>query len=109
MSKFYGTTSRKIDGKDLRFVLDFNAICHFEQTAKVNFFDSAEAWEAGKSPSGFELRAIVHAALQQNHPELTAEDAGRILSQDMSIFSDLQSTATEGMDPAAGNAAAADA
>lgn len=103
MSKFFGSVTREIDGKEYRFVLDFNAICHFEEKTGLNFFERAEAWErAGTAPSGRELRAIIHASMMEHHPDATSEDAGRILSQDMGVFSELQNAAVGGMEPVAG-------
>ena len=94
MAKFLGSTTREIDGETWRLVLDFNAICHFEEAVGGNFFERAEDWQTGSGvPRARELRALIHAALQAHHPQATLQEAGRILSQGMEIFEALMASA----------------
>ena len=99
MSKFFGTVTREIEGEEYRFVLDFNAICHFETATGENFFSVASKWEEpGSEPSGTHLRALLHAAMMENHPETTAAQAGRLASMDTGIFEQLMSAVRDGLD-----------
>lgn len=101
MNKFFGSITRQVDGREYRLVLDFNSICHFEDSVGSNFFERADAWQSGReTPSARELRAVIHAALSEHHPEMTEQDAGRILSSSMDMFGDLLNEAMKGVEPA---------
>lgn len=101
MNKFYGSITHTFEGKEYRLVLDFNSICHFEDETGSNFFERAEAWEnKGQAPTATELRAVVHAALLENHPEATKQLAGRMLSDSMAVFGSLIQAAMKGVEPA---------
>ena len=62
MAKFLGSTTREIDGETWRLVLDFNAICHFEEAVGGNFFERAEDWQTGSGVLvGFDISARTNA------------------------------------------------
>jgi len=97
-AKFFGTLTHEHEGDTLTLVLDMNAVCHFDQATGLNFFDVVAAWEKdGGMPPAMQLRAIIHAALQEHHEDMTEKDAGRIMSQDLGVFERLMASATEGM------------
>lgn len=97
-ANFFGTVQHEHDGETLTLVMDMNAICHFDAATGLNFFDVVANWEEGKGiPPAAQLRAVVHAALHEHHPDKSVTDAGRIISHDLSIFEKLMSGATEGM------------
>lgn len=99
MKTFFGSIQREIDGKPVRLVLDMNAVCHFDEQTGQNFFDVVRTWEAGNGlPAARYLRAVIYAALQEHHPDMTLRDAGRIMSGDMTIFGDLMTAAMSGIE-----------
>lgn len=97
-ARFYGTTTEEYEGQTLSLVLDMNAVCHFDAATGLNFFEVVGAWEkSGGMPPAGQLRALVHASMQARHPDMTVEDAGRLMSQDLTIFERLVTAATQGM------------
>lgn len=99
MRSFFGSIERELDGKPVRLTLDMNAVCHFDEATGLNFFEVVKTWEDGRGlPPARQLRAIVHAALQEHHPDMTAHDAGRLMSADMTIFGDLMAAAMKGIE-----------
>lgn len=101
MRSFYGEVVRTIDDVDYRFVLDFNALAHFEGATGVSFFDVSQKWDAGTSePEVGHLIAICHAALQEHHPEITKRQAGTLLSKDIEVFTAVMAAATKGTEAA---------
>jgi uncharacterized protein YciU (UPF0263 family) len=101
VNKFYGTITHTFEDKEYRLVLDFNAICHFEDETGSNFFERAEAWQTkGEAPTAKELRAVIHASLSEHHPDATKQLAGRMLSDSMAVFADLILAAMKGVEAA---------
>lgn len=99
MKSFLGTLEREFEGQTLRLVLDMNAVCHFDEATGRNFFEVVKTWEEGRGlPAAKYLRAIIHAALQEHHPDMTEREAGRIMSADMGIFADLMAAAMKGIE-----------
>lgn len=76
-NKIKGETALSYDGAEYSLVLDFNALAEFEDAI------GAKAMPILQDPSGMsikQMRALFWAGLKQRHPEITLEDAGRILS-----------------------------
>lgn len=97
-AKFFGTLTHEHDGKTLTLVMDMNAVCHFDAATGLNFFDVVASWEkTGGMPPASHLRAIIHAAMQEHHQDMTVQDAGRIISGDLGVFERLMSAAMDGM------------
>lgn len=103
MRSFFGSIAREHDGESLTLVMDMNAICHFDEATGLNFFDVVGQWEQAQTiPPAGHLRAIIHAALQEHHPDKTVRDAGKIISTDMEIFNDLMAACMKGVEAGKG-------
>lgn len=78
---FKGQTAVEHNGETYTLVLDFNALCSFEDATGKNALDVMAKFEAGKA-SVSDLRALFWSAMQDAHPSATLKDAGAILSAD---------------------------
>lgn len=87
-NKIKGETALSYDGADYSLVLDFNALAEFEDFLEKLYpvadgEEPVSAMQKLQNPSGMsirEMRGLFWAGLKQRHPEITLEDAGRILS-----------------------------
>ncbi|WP_118138789.1 GTA-gp10 family protein, partial [Oceanicella sp. SM1341] len=77
-NRLLGETELTVGGRTLRLVMDFNALCEFEEATGRNAVTSAGAFEAGTLTMR-ELRAFMWAALRRYHPETSLQDAGDLL------------------------------
>jgi hypothetical protein len=68
-------TPLEIDGSTYRLAYDFNAIAQVEQSQGVNLLKNFMVSELNASS----LRGILYAGLLKAHPEMTMEDAGRLI------------------------------
>lgn len=77
-NKIKGEVALSYEGAAYTLVLDFNALAEFEDAI------GEKAMPILQDPNGMgikHMRALFWAGLKQRHPELTIEDAGRILSE----------------------------
>ncbi|WP_118138795.1 hypothetical protein, partial [Oceanicella sp. SM1341] len=77
-NRLLGETEITVDGRTLRLVMDFNALCAFEEATGRNAVTSIDAFQSGDLTMR-ELRAFMWAALQRHHPETSLQDAGDLL------------------------------
>lgn len=81
MAKFTGETEITLeDGRVLVAKLSMNSLCLFEDATGKTANDFLASLEGGKN-STKDIRAFVWAILNLNHPEISLEDAGDILSE----------------------------
>lgn len=71
----------ELGGQTYRAVLNWNAYAHFEEATGIKL-PSLDLSKVGIS----ELLALVHAALRQNHPELTREDVGEMIGPENQAY-----------------------
>lgn len=96
-NRFRGEASATLNGQSYTLVLDWNALAEFETlTGK----DAMALMRSGAPMSFVETRALVWASMRRNHPDATLEDAGDLLSNDMSLVATLVQTASP---PPSGN------
>lgn len=96
---FKGEIALSCDGKSYTMVLDFNALCDFEAETGKNALTALEGMERG-TVEARDMRALLWAGLRQHHPEITLQDAGRILSENVDA---IQRAAMAASPDAAGN------
>lgn len=75
---FKGEVRLSHDGRDYTMVLDFNALCDFEDQTGKNALETLTGLEAGKV-SARDLRALAWAGLKQRQPDIDLQTAGQIL------------------------------
>lgn len=75
-------------GLSYTMVLDFNALCDFEGETGKNALTVLESMERG-GVNASDLRALMWAALRQNHPDMTLPMAGQILSENVDAIAQL--------------------
>ena len=74
--KIKGEVALKYEGKSYTLLLDFNALAEFEDAAAV-----PNALETLNQGMGAKLtRILFWCGLKGNHPDITLEEAGRILT-----------------------------
>lgn len=77
VNKTKGEVALSYDGATYTLLLDFNALAEFEDAI------GEKAMPILQNPSGMgikHMRALFWAGLKQRHPDITLEDAGRILT-----------------------------
>lgn len=72
-----GSLPFEADGKSWRLAFTFNALCRLEQW--VDDQSDVEALLRGEPPSMTAVRAAMLAGLTEAHPDLTQDDAGRLI------------------------------
>lgn len=80
MAALTGVVEIQHNGRDLRLVLDFNALCEFETLTSKNalrVLDGAGSIDMSAS----DARALVCAAMRRHQQEATLAEAGDVLSQ----------------------------
>jgi hypothetical protein len=90
-NKIKGEVALSYEGAAYTLVLDFNALGEFEAMIDEMYppkpgTRGANAMVILQDPNGMNLRemtALFWAGLKQRHPELTRDDAGRILSDNL--------------------------
>lgn len=85
---FRGEIGITHDGISYTLVLDFNALCDFEGETGKNALTVLEGMETG-GVNASDLRALMWAALRQNHPDMTLALAGQILSRNVDAIGKL--------------------
>jgi hypothetical protein len=75
-----GEASFEVDGKTYRLRYDWNAAAEFEDAAGRPLSD-ALLDVAREKLSAKSLRAMLWAGLQQEHPEATLKDVGRLIDR----------------------------
>ena len=81
-NKFFGEVEIDSGGNKYTLRMDFNAMCEFEDVAGVNAMDAFADFEKGKI-SVKNMRAMMYAFLRRHHPDVTLEQAGEILSENI--------------------------
>ncbi|WP_428924994.1 hypothetical protein [Marinibacterium sp. SX1] len=82
-----GEVAITIDGKVWVLVIDFNALCDFEEVTGVNSMTFIAEFEDDKrTPSALHMRAFIHSMLKERQPDATRADAGRVLSADPDVL-----------------------
>lgn len=84
-NKFRGEVSVPFNGKSLTLVMDYNAMADFEDLTGKNSITTFEKAETGEA-SISDMRAILFCAMRRHHPESTLEDAGDLLSEDITAL-----------------------
>ena len=78
-----GTVSVEADGQTYTLSYSVNALCELEDATGKDLTDIAQHFaelaRGGKIPMRM-TRALVWAGLRDHHPEITQEDAGRIMT-----------------------------
>lgn len=80
-----GEISLSYDGEAYTMRLDFNALAEFEGEVGGSALDMLQ--DPGKMTIT-QVRALFWAGLRQCHPEITLQEAGRILTQNMNRLDD---------------------
>lgn len=104
-NRFKGEISLTHEGQSYTMVLDFNALCDFEEVSGRNALTDPEALNV-ETMSAVELRQLMWAGLRQRHPEMTLQLAGAILSSDTDALKRASAAALPDDEPGAapGNA-----
>lgn len=80
-NKTKGEVTISHEGKDYTLVFDFNAFADFEEETGV---DNALTLLEDPSALGARLsRALFWSGLKTHHPEITLEEAGRVMTSSM--------------------------
>lgn len=99
-NKIKGQVQIEHGGEEYTLAIDFNALADFEDEAGIE-----NALELLQNPSALgvkKTRLLFWCGLRENHPELTVQDAGRLLSANPAAFGEaLQAAFPQGGD--AGN------
>lgn len=76
-----GTVAIRDGDKTWRLVFDFNVLCDFEEETDLDALDFVERLEqGGQGVTARQLRILFKCALMQAHPEITLQEAGRLMS-----------------------------
>jgi len=102
-NRIKGEVAFSYEGSEYTLVLDWNAICDFGAAMNCDGFARLKTFGT-KEPSDQEYRALMWAVLQENHPEITLRDAGRMVIPGMSALGEALAAA---FPSAEGNAAGA--
>lgn len=76
---FRGEVTLTHEGQDYTMVLDFNALCEYEDITGDDWKSLFAKLDKG-TLRATELRALVCAGLREHHPDITLSQAGAILS-----------------------------
>ncbi|WP_353472325.1 hypothetical protein PVT71_13615 [Salipiger sp. H15] len=97
-NRFLGEVDVTVDGKAYKLRFDFNAMCEFEDHSGKDAMQAFEAVEAGKIGIR-DLRLLTLACMLRHHPEATLQEAGDLISHDLSAVMKVMRAAA----PAAGD------
>ncbi|SEI10103.1 gene transfer agent family protein [Paracoccus alkenifer] len=78
-NSFRGEVTLTHDGQDYTMVLDFNALCEYEDATGDSWNGFFERLDSG-AIRATELRTMVWAGLRSHHPDITLPQAGAVLS-----------------------------
>jgi hypothetical protein len=81
-NRFFGEVDVEAAGVTYKLRMDFNAMCEFEDITGVNAMDAFAAFEKGNI-SVKNMRAMMYAFLKRHQPNVTLDEAGEILSENM--------------------------
>jgi hypothetical protein len=107
-NRFFGEASVEVDGRTWTARLDFNALCDYEDATGRDAMADFESFEAGKVRPKV-LRDITRALLIHHHPEVTAREAGEIMSKAPELLERTFAAAMPEAEPGNAPAAAAQA
>ncbi|RMC37495.1 GTA-gp10 family protein [Paracoccus alkanivorans] len=82
---YRGEVALEYEGETYTMVLDFNAMCEFEDLTGTRWQDMEAVMENGEARMN-DLRALMLACLRDRHPDMDARMAGRIFSQNIDAF-----------------------
>ena len=85
MRRGEGEATFTADGQEWHLRFDFNAMADFEIATGKNAMAALAAME-GDSISAVDVRALFWAALKSHHPDITIEQAGRMVLSGMQAF-----------------------
>jgi hypothetical protein len=91
-NKFFGEVEIESGGNKYKLRMDFNAMCEFEDVTGVNAMDAFADFEKGKI-SVKNMRAMMYAFLKRHQPDITLDQAGEILSENMGALEAVVSAA----------------
>ncbi|ALJ80754.1 GTA-gp10 family protein [Ketogulonicigenium vulgare] len=77
-----GEVTAKYDGQSYKLVLNFNALCDFEDVTGRNGLTLVDQIEAGEPINARDMRYLIWAALRQHHLDATVGLAGLIITHD---------------------------
>ncbi|WP_273689019.1 GTA-gp10 family protein [Ketogulonicigenium vulgare] len=95
-----GEVTAKYEGQSYKLVLNFNALCDFEDATGLNGLTLVDQIEAGNPIDARDMRHLIWAALRQHHPEATVELAGLLYTHNQKEIGQLLGT-SEGKPEAA--------
>lgn len=83
-----GEVTAEAMGASYRLVLDFNALCEFEDATGLDPGDTIDALAKGEKVKAklTTIRQLIRAALLRHHPETTVRDAGDLITADPSVL-----------------------
>lgn len=102
-NRFRGQIAASFQDQEFTLVLDWNALAEFESMTDKNAMEVIQGASAKKPMSFSDSRALVLAAMRRHHPDATADDAGDLLSEDMTLVNALLIAATPDAQVAPGN------
>jgi hypothetical protein len=92
-NKFFGEATVTDDsGKKYTLRLDFNAMCEFEEATGKDAMEAFSDFEKGRVSVRL-MRSMMLAFLKHHHPDATAQQAGDILSENLSALETVMSAA----------------
>lgn len=103
-----GEVALQHDGIDYKLLLDFNALAEFEHETGVD--NALAALQDAKGLGAGRMRILFWTGLKQHHPEITKDEAGRILTANFDKLGEALASAFPTVAPAGdavGNAPAA--
>ncbi|TYB83940.1 hypothetical protein [Oceaniovalibus sp. ACAM 378] len=77
-----GEVAVTVAGKVWILLMDFNAMCAFEEETKLKVTEFMDQMENGGDLSAIHIRAFIWCMLLERQPDATKKDAGRVLSED---------------------------
>lgn len=99
-NKFKGEVQVVVDGVTYTLRMDMNAMCAFEELTGKKAIPTLEAMEVeGGMGSVSDMRAFMWAMLQEDHPEVTLKDAGRIMSENVDALGEAIAAAAPEAEP----------
>lgn len=100
-NKFIGEATAEVEGVTWTLRCDFNAMAAFETATGKDAMEAFGEAEENKV-SIPELIQMVHSFLQRHHPDATLQDAGDVLSHDLSVVQRVISACMPSSEEAAG-------
>ncbi len=103
-NKIKGEVELEHEGKTYALVLDFNALAEFEAEADVE--NALVVLAKPNALGASRMRALFWAGLKQRHPEITRQEAGRLLSGHLDKLGEALAAAFPAAEAHPGNAPA---